>query len=118
MINALYGLGEFSYAPNKLDLNFKNRETPPTKSSIDEPPKLELKALPSYLRYVFLGQNNILSVIIAIDLTEGHIKALTSMLRRFKRVIGWTIIYIIGIFSGICSHKIQLIVDCKLSIEH
>ncbi|XP_043712605.1 uncharacterized protein LOC122661312, partial [Telopea speciosissima] len=40
------------------------------KSSIIEPPTLELKALPSNLKYVFLGHDHTLPVIIASDLTS------------------------------------------------
>ena len=41
-----------------------------------------------------------------------------KVLKRFKRAIGWTIVDIIGISLGICSHKIQLMPDHKPSIEH
>ncbi|XP_074377697.1 uncharacterized protein LOC141719216 [Apium graveolens] len=40
-----------------------------TKSSIIEAPKLDLKPLPSTLKYVFLGENDTLFVIVASDLT-------------------------------------------------
>ena len=43
----------------------KNCESPPVKPSIEEAPNLELKALPSHLRYEFLGNGDILPVIIA-----------------------------------------------------
>ncbi|XP_049394624.1 uncharacterized protein LOC125858885 [Solanum stenotomum] len=78
----------------------------------------ELKALPFHLRYAFLGKDSTLHVIIVADLSEGKIEALVSVLKRFKRDIGWTITYIIGIPPGICSHKIQLMSDSKPSIEH
>ncbi|KAF3626798.1 hypothetical protein FXO37_30208 [Capsicum annuum] len=58
----------YSYAPKNLDLDLKNRTTLPTRPCIDEPPVLELKALPSHLRYPFLGANNTLHIIIAADL--------------------------------------------------
>jgi len=62
---------------------------------------------------VFLGQNSTLPIIIVADLNEGQVKALISVLQRFKRAIGWTIADIIGIPPGICSHKIQLMPDSK-----
>ena len=37
----------------------------PVRPSIEEAPKLELKALPPHVRYVFLGRDETLSVIIA-----------------------------------------------------
>ena len=95
----------------------KNRESPPAKPSIEEAPKLELKALPPPLRYEFLGNGDTLSVIIASDLNEQQVESLVKVLKRFKRAIGWTIADIIGIPPGICSHKIQLMRDHKPSIE-
>ncbi|XP_059310579.1 uncharacterized protein LOC132061921 [Lycium ferocissimum] len=50
-VNALIGLGSYHYNPKKLDLDLENRATPPAKPSIIEPPTLELKPLPSHLRY-------------------------------------------------------------------
>uniref|UniRef100_M1D9K3 Integrase core domain containing protein n=1 Tax=Solanum tuberosum TaxID=4113 RepID=M1D9K3_SOLTU len=35
--------------PKRLELDMKNRDSPPTKSSIEEAPKLELTVLPSHL---------------------------------------------------------------------
>ncbi|KAH0679182.1 hypothetical protein KY284_020267 [Solanum tuberosum] len=97
----------------KLELDMKNRDSPPVKLSVEEAPKLELKALPSHLRYVFLGRDATLPIIIAADLSEVQVEALVSMLKRFKRAIGWTIADIIGIPPGIYSHKIKLMLDNK-----
>ncbi|KAK4718859.1 hypothetical protein R3W88_017197 [Solanum pinnatisectum] len=69
-VNALQGMEAHSYAPKKLDMDLKNRPSPPAKPSIEEPPVLELKQLPNHLRYIFLGTNNTLPVILAIDLNE------------------------------------------------
>ena len=73
---------------------------------------MELKALPPHLRYVFWET---LSVIIASNL---NVECLVEVLKRLKRVIGWTIADIIGIPLDICSCKIQLMPDHKTSIEH
>ena len=40
-----------------------------------------------------------------------------EVLKRFKRTTGRTIVDIIGIHPGICSHKIQLMPDHKPSID-
>lgn len=48
----------------------KYRESPPAKPYIEEAPKLELKAIKPYLRYVFLGRYGILLVIIVVDLNK------------------------------------------------
>ena len=65
----------------------KNREFPPAKPSIQEAPKLELKALPPHLKYEFLGNGDTLSVIIASDLNEQQVESLVKVLKRFKRAI-------------------------------
>ncbi|KAK4724087.1 hypothetical protein R3W88_026866 [Solanum pinnatisectum] len=109
---------EFRSIPKRLELDMKNRDSPPARPSVEEAPKLELKALPSHLRYVFLGKDGTLTVIIAADLNVAQVEALVFVLKRFKRAIGWTIVDIIGIPPSICSHKIQLMPNHKPSIEH
>ena len=42
--------------------------------SMVEDPKLELKALPPHLRYVFLGRNDTLSVLNALHFTLQQVK--------------------------------------------
>ncbi|XP_070046160.1 uncharacterized protein [Nicotiana tomentosiformis] len=48
--NALQGMGSYTYGTRKLSLDLENRKTPPKRPSIEEPPTLELKPLPSHLR--------------------------------------------------------------------
>ena len=45
------------------------RNDNPTPSSIVKPPKLELKPLPTHLRYTFLGEENTLPIIISNKLS-------------------------------------------------
>ena len=90
----------------------------PAKPSIEEAPKLELKALPPHLRYEFSGNGGTLPVIIASDLNEQQVESLVKVLKRLKRDIGWTITDIIGIPPSFFSNKIKLMPDHKPSIEH
>ena len=46
--------GDVRFKSKKFELDIKNRESPPAKPSIEEAPKLELKALPPHLRYEYL----------------------------------------------------------------
>ncbi|XP_038891676.1 uncharacterized protein LOC120081070 [Benincasa hispida] len=63
-----------------LEENLKEPEPPslserrmkPMHPSLEEPPKLELKTLPSHLKYAFLGTNKTLPVIISANLTEPN----------------------------------------------
>ncbi|XP_070042597.1 uncharacterized protein [Nicotiana tomentosiformis] len=83
--NALQGMGSYSYGPRKLSLDLKNRKTPPTKPSIEEPPTLELKPLPSHLRYEFLGPFSTLRVILSACLTNMQVDSTLAVLQRRKK---------------------------------
>nr|GFC02066.1 reverse transcriptase domain-containing protein [Tanacetum cinerariifolium] len=64
-------------------------ETKTIKSSIDEPPEVELKDLPPHLEYAFLEGDNKLPVIIAKELGEEGKAALIKVLKSHKRAIAW-----------------------------
>nr|GFB04297.1 reverse transcriptase domain-containing protein [Tanacetum cinerariifolium] len=59
------------------------------KSSVDEPPEVELKDLPPYLEYAFIEGDNKLPVIIANELGEEEKSALIKVLKSHKRAIAW-----------------------------
>nr|GEV41736.1 DNA-directed DNA polymerase [Tanacetum cinerariifolium] len=73
--------------------SFKNKlkacETKTIKSSVDEPPEVELKDLPPHLEYAFLEGDNKLPVIIAKELEDEEKTALIKVLKSHKRVIAW-----------------------------
>nr|GEV80834.1 reverse transcriptase domain-containing protein [Tanacetum cinerariifolium] len=62
-------------------------EAKTVKSSIDEPPEVELKDLPPHLEYAFLEGNNKLPVIIAKELGNEEKSALIKVLKSHKRAI-------------------------------
>nr|GEV61025.1 reverse transcriptase domain-containing protein [Tanacetum cinerariifolium] len=66
------------------------------KSSIDEPPKLELKELPSHLEYAFLEGTDKLPVIISKELKYEEKSSLLKALKSHKRAIAWKISNIKG----------------------
>ena len=53
----------FNSQPRFESLELENRDYAQPKVSIEEPPKLELKVLPSHLKYVYLGSSSTLPVI-------------------------------------------------------
>jgi hypothetical protein len=77
-------------------------------SSILQAPELELKALPDNLKYVFIGDNNTLLVIIAKGLTSAQEEKLMKLLCDHKTIIGWTLVGIKGIIPSMCMHHILL----------
>nr|GEV56092.1 reverse transcriptase domain-containing protein [Tanacetum cinerariifolium] len=70
---------------NKL----KACEAKTIKSSVDEPPEVELKDLPPHLEYAFLEGDNKLLVIIAKELGDEEKAALIKFLKSHKRAITW-----------------------------
>nr|GEX68717.1 reverse transcriptase domain-containing protein [Tanacetum cinerariifolium] len=59
------------------------------KSSINEPPKVELKDLPPHLKYEFLEGDDKLPVIIAKYLSVEEKAALIKVLKSHKQAIAW-----------------------------
>ncbi|GKF10316.1 hypothetical protein Tco_0048242, partial [Tanacetum coccineum] len=88
------------------------------KSSINDPPELELKDLPSHLEYAFLEGTDKLPVIIAKNLKEDEKVRLLKVLKSHKRVIDWKISDIKGIDPQFCTHKILMEDDSKPVIQH
>nr|GEX80367.1 reverse transcriptase domain-containing protein [Tanacetum cinerariifolium] len=88
------------------------------KSSVDEPPMVELKALPPHLEYAFLEGDNKLPVIIAKDLSVEEKAALITVLKSHKRAIAWKLSDIKGINPEFCSHKILLEEDFTPAVQH
>ncbi|XP_075111458.1 uncharacterized protein LOC142181803 [Nicotiana tabacum] len=67
---ALEGQGFWKRELEFEPLHLKGRKTPLAKSSIEEPPKMELKSLPSHLGYAFLGPDSTLPIIISANLLD------------------------------------------------
>ncbi|GKA75294.1 reverse transcriptase domain-containing protein [Tanacetum coccineum] len=88
------------------------------KSSIDNPPELELKDLPSHLEYAFLEGTDKLPVIIAKDLKEYEKVRLLKVLKSHKRAIAQKISDIKGIDPQFCTRKILMKDDSKPAIQH
>ncbi|GJZ13794.1 hypothetical protein Tco_0549024 [Tanacetum coccineum] len=88
------------------------------KSSIDEPPKVELKDLPPHLEYVCLEGDNKLPVIIAKDLSVEEEAALIKVLKSHKRAIVWKLSDIKGINPEFCTYKILMQEDYKPAVQH
>ncbi|XP_022147186.1 uncharacterized protein LOC111016198 [Momordica charantia] len=96
----------------------KDREQASLQSSVEKASKLELKVLPTHLKYAYLGKAETLAINIAADLAEKKEFRLIEMLKNHKRAIDWTIADIKEINPSYCMHKINLEEGCKNSIEH
>ncbi|GJZ77299.1 reverse transcriptase domain-containing protein [Tanacetum coccineum] len=88
------------------------------KSSIDDPPELEHKDLPSHLEYAFLEGTNKLPIIITKNLKDEEKARLLKVLKSHKRAIAWKISDIKGIDPQFCTHKILMEDDFKPAVQH
>nr|GEY78149.1 reverse transcriptase domain-containing protein [Tanacetum cinerariifolium] len=84
----------------------------------DEPPVVELKALPPHLEYAFLEGNDKLPVIIVKDLSVEEKAALTTVLNSHKRAIAWKLSDIKGINPEFYTHKILMEKDFTPAVQH
>ncbi|GJX23509.1 reverse transcriptase domain-containing protein [Tanacetum coccineum] len=93
------------------------KEVTKAKPSIEEPPELELKDLPSHLEYAYLEGTDKLPVIIAKGLKDDEKEALLKVLKSHKRAIAWKITDIKGIDPRFCTHKILMEEDYKPTVQ-
>nr|GEX40384.1 reverse transcriptase domain-containing protein [Tanacetum cinerariifolium] len=106
-----------NYLP-QVQKELKIYEAKTDKSSIDEPPEVELKDLAPHLEYVFLEGDDKLPVIIAKDLSVEEKTALIIVLMSHKRAIAWKLSDIKGIDLEFCTHKILMEDDFEPAVQH
>nr|GEV05315.1 reverse transcriptase domain-containing protein [Tanacetum cinerariifolium] len=88
-------------------MDLKQGEVVKAKSSIKEPPELELKELPSHLEYAYLEGLDKLPVIISKDLKFDEKEALLKVLKSHKREFAWKITDIKGIDPRPMTHLLE-----------
>nr|GEV86571.1 reverse transcriptase domain-containing protein [Tanacetum cinerariifolium] len=88
------------------------------KSSIDEPPEVELKDLPPHLEYSFLEGDDKLPVIITKDLSVEEKAALIKVLKSHKQAIAWKLSDIKGIDPEFCTHTILMEDNFEPTVHH
>ena len=85
--------------------------------SVEQPPKMEQKSLPSHLKYAYLGAASTLPVIISAFLIEKEEDKLLRVLRDHKHALGWSLADLKGIRPSMCMHRILLEDGHKPSVE-
>ena len=78
-----------------------------------EPQQLELKPLPTELKYAFLEENEQCPVVISSLLTTAQEHNLLNLLKKNKQALGWNISDLKGINPSICTHHIYLEEESK-----
>ena len=89
-------------------------ELPPPK----EDPSFELKPLPKDLKYAYLDEKHIFSVIISANLSDKEEAKLLDVLRAHKAAIGYSLDDLKGISPALCMHKINLEEDAKPVVDY
>ncbi|XP_073121145.1 uncharacterized protein [Henckelia pumila] len=79
---------------SKVEISLSHKKLLPY---VLQAPKLELKSLPNQLKYIYLGDEETLPVIISKKLTEDQERRLVTILKEHKTAIGWTLADIKGI---------------------
>ncbi|RDX67928.1 hypothetical protein CR513_53143, partial [Mucuna pruriens] len=72
-------------------------------NSSSPPPPMELKPLPSHLKYAYLDTKQQLPIIIANNLHQ----------KQHKKAIGWKLSDLLGINPSICMHRILMEEEAK-----
>nr|CAN62406.1 hypothetical protein VITISV_033275 [Vitis vinifera] len=78
----------------------------------EETPKLNLKPLPTKLKYTYLEENKKCPVVISSSLTTPQV-CLLEVLKRCKKAIGWQISDLKGICPLVCTHHIFMEEEAK-----
>ncbi|XP_022003481.1 uncharacterized protein LOC110900932 [Helianthus annuus] len=99
-----------NHETQKLQIQVTNKKLIP---SIVQAPELELKTLPDHLKYAYLGDDDMLPVIISNKLSKNQEDELINMLKQYKEAIGLTIADIKGLSPSLCMHKILMEDDYK-----
>ncbi|GJR50940.1 reverse transcriptase domain-containing protein [Tanacetum coccineum] len=106
-----------NYLP-EIQKELKVYEAKSDKSSIDEPPEVEIKDLPPHLKYAFLEGDDKLPIIIPKDLSVEEKAALIKVLKSHKRALTWKLSDIKGVNPKFYTHKILMEKDYKLAVQH
>nr|GEY14660.1 reverse transcriptase domain-containing protein [Tanacetum cinerariifolium] len=105
------------YLP-QVQKELKIYEAKNDKSSIDEPPDVELKDLPPHLEYTFLEGDDKLPIIFSKDLSVEGKTALIKVLKSHKQAIAWKLSDIKGINPEFCTHTMLMEDDFEPAVQH
>jgi hypothetical protein len=81
-------------------------------------PEVDLKRLPKGLKYEFLGPDKTYSVIVSDELSPEENEKLLSLLKKHRKVIGYSINDLKGLSPDFCTHRIPMEDQCKPVVDH
>jgi hypothetical protein len=89
-----------------------------TKPEEPQVPKVDLKPLPKGLKYKFLGPDKTYPVIVSDELNLEENEKLLNLLKKHKKVIGYSINDLKGLSPTFCTHRIPMKDQCKPVVDH
>jgi hypothetical protein len=89
-------------------------------TKLEEPqvPEVDLKPLPKGLKYEFLGLDKTYPVIVSDELSSEENEKLLNLLKKHKKVIGYSINDLKGLSPAFCTHCIPMEDQCKPVVDH
>jgi hypothetical protein len=81
-------------------------------------PEVNLKSLPTGLKYEFLGPDKTYPVIVSDELSLEENEKLLNLLKKHRKVIGYSINDLKGLSPAFCTHRIPMEDQCKPVVEH
>jgi len=97
-----------TYTPRHSLGEVLNVEELTSKEKEKSPPKVELKPLPSHLRYEFLDCDHKFSIIVSAKLEGPQLEKLLDVLRKHRGASVYSIDDIKGFSLSLCMHRIVL----------
>jgi hypothetical protein len=79
---------------------------------------VDLKPLPNRLKFEFLGLNKTYLVIVSDELSPEENDMLLNLLKKHKKVIGYSINDLKGLSPAFCTHRIPMEDQCKPVVDH
>jgi hypothetical protein len=81
-------------------------------------PEVDLKPLRKGLKYEFLGPGKTYPVIVSDELSPKENEKLLILLKKHRKVIGYSINDLIGLSPSCCTHRIPMEDQCKPVVDH
>jgi hypothetical protein len=81
-------------------------------------PEVDLKPLPKGLKYKFMGPEKTYPVIVSNELSPEENEKLLILLKKHKKVIGYSINDLKGISPAFCTHRIPMEDQCEPVVDH
>jgi hypothetical protein len=81
-------------------------------------PEVDLKPLPKKLNYEFLGPDKTYPVIVSDELSPEENEKLLFILKKHRKVTGYSINDLNGLSPAFCTHRIPMEDQCKPVVDH